>query len=173
LKQIELQGVSAIDEHGEMETLTKLAQSKQETQTSKLHLVDSTFVVSVSLLAPCIFCTRCQRGSAVLAWAATGYGSCTLCYLINCLQDRGTWAVEGRSPDGMWIASAQTIEHGGLGTVGVETPVTIKRSKGSESSERVLAFAEGCRALGLKMRWDGPAHLIVVYHRAPELLYLN
>jgi hypothetical protein len=37
----------------------------------------------------------------------------------------------------------------------------------------VLAFAEGGPDMGLKMRWDGPSHLVVAYRGSPELLYFQ
>src|SRR5438552_10286058 len=84
-----------------------------------------------------------------------------------------TWSAESASPDGMWMATAQTVERGGFGTAAVETTVTPKRSRGSGSAQRVLAFAEGGREIRLRMRWEGPSHLLVTYHGSPELLYFQ
>ena len=73
----------------------------------------------------------------------------------------------------MWTAIAQTVEDGGFGTAGVETAVDVKWSRGSRSRETVLAFANGGPDIGLKMRWDGPSHLVVAYRGSPELLYFQ
>jgi hypothetical protein len=88
-------------------------------------------------------------------------------------RDPVTWSAESRSPDGTWIATVETIEHSGFGTGGVETTVSIKRSNGSGAPERVLAFAEGGPDMGLKMQWDGPSHLVVLYKAHPSLLYFQ
>lgn len=96
----------------------------------------------------------------------------SLVALIGC-RDPVTWAADSHSPDGMWIATAQTIEHRGFGTGGVETTVEIKRSNVKGSPERVLAFAEGGPEIDLKMRWDGPAHLVVLYNANPVVLYFQ
>jgi hypothetical protein len=90
--------------------------------------------------------------------------------LMGC-REPPTWSAESRSPDGMWIATAHTVEYGGFGTNAVETTVEIKRPGKHESAERVLGFAEGGRDMGLSMRWDGSSRLMVSYHGAPELLY--
>lgn len=95
--------------------------------------------------------------------------------LLTCFgcRDPVTWSAESRSPDGTWIAIAETIEHSGFGTGGVETIVSIHRSSGSGSPERVLAFGQGGPDMGLKMHWDGPAHLVVLYKANPEFLYFQ
>ena len=91
---------------------------------------------------------------------------------VGC-KDPVIWVSECRSPDGTWIATAETVEHGGFGTAGVETVVKIRRLRGSAAPERVLAFAEGGRDMGLKMQWEGPSHLVVDYRGSPELLYFQ
>lgn len=101
--------------------------------------------------------------------------ACTLCtllgmFLVAC-GDPVTWSEQRRSSDGLWTATAHSVEHSGFGTGGVETTVEIKRSSGSQSSERVLAFADDGRAIKLQMQWDGPSHLSVVYDANPQLLY--
>jgi hypothetical protein len=92
--------------------------------------------------------------------------------LVGC-RDPVSWSAECRSTDGGWTAIAETVVHEGFGTGGVETTVDIKSSTGSRSRERVLAFADGGADIGLKMRWDGPSHLVVTYRGSPELLYFQ
>ena len=84
-----------------------------------------------------------------------------------------TWAAESRSPDGNWVATAQTREHGGFGTGGAETTVEIYRSGSSRSRQLVLGFADGGRDIALKLGWDGPRHLIATYAGNPDLLYFE
>lgn len=84
-----------------------------------------------------------------------------------------TWSTESRSPDGTWIATAKTAEYSGFGTGAVETTVSIKRSNGSGSPERVLGFAEAGPDMDLKLQWDAPSHLLVVYKANPAVLYFQ
>ena len=91
--------------------------------------------------------------------------------LLTACTDPITWSAECQSPDGIWTATARTVEHGGFGTGGVETIVDIKHLVDSTSPVRVLAFAEEGRAIGLTMRWDSPSHLLVTYDADPKLLY--
>jgi hypothetical protein len=90
--------------------------------------------------------------------------------LISCA-DPKTWSSECRSPDGMWIASAFTIEHGGFANPWVETIVEIKRANHYGSPEQVLGFDNGGSDMKLRMRWDTPTHLSVVYDDDPKTLY--
>ena len=92
--------------------------------------------------------------------------------LVGC-KDPVTWSTASRSPDGKWVAHAQTIEYGGFGTGGVETNVEIELSNGSGSSQRVLSFADGGGSIGLKLRWDSPSHLVATYKAHPDLLYFQ
>jgi hypothetical protein len=71
----------------------------------------------------------------------------------------------------MWTASAYTVEHSGFGTGGAETIVELKRADNSCSPGRVLAFDNGGPDMKLRMRWDTPTHLSVVYDDDPKALY--
>ena len=102
-----------------------------------------------------------------------GPGSLAIVFsvLLAACSDPPVWSAECWSPDRTWIASAHTIEHGGFGTGGVETIVELRRSGRFALPDRVLAFADDNRAIKLRIRWDGPAHLVVVYEADPQLLY--
>jgi hypothetical protein len=95
--------------------------------------------------------------------------------LLACIGCREpvTWSRELRSPDEKWIATAKTVEHSGFGTGGAETTVEIKRSDGSASPERVLAFADAGSDIALDMHWDGPSHFVVIYKANPVVLYFQ
>jgi hypothetical protein len=82
---------------------------------------------------------------------------------------------ELRSEDGYWIAKAHTIVYSGFGSGGAETKVEIERTNGRwlESPQQVLGFDDGGDDIGLKMRWDGPEHLVVVYKGDPKHLYFQ
>jgi hypothetical protein len=93
--------------------------------------------------------------------------------LFTGCREPAVWTSECRSQDGRWIATAQTVEYGGFGTGAAETTVEIRRSNGSGSPQRVLAFADGGREIGLKMHWEGSSHLVIVYAANPALLYFQ
>lgn len=101
--------------------------------------------------------------------------TCMFCALVGMLlvacSDPVIWHEECRSSEGTWTAKAHTIERSGFGTGAVETIVEIERSPGSQSPERVLAFADDGRAIKLTMRWDGPSHLSITYFADPQMLY--
>lgn len=108
--------------------------------------------------------------SSLTRWAQTLVAVVSLLLFGSC-SDPTIWSTECRSPDSAWMATAYTVEHGGFGTAGVETIVEVKRLGGSGSPERVLAFADGGRALHLRLTWDGPTHLSVEYDSDPQMLY--
>lgn len=93
-----------------------------------------------------------------------------LSFMVSC-SDPKTWSVECRSPDRTWIASAFTIEHGGFANPWVETIVEIERASNSGSPQQVLGFGNGGPAMKLRMHWDNPTHLSVVYDDDPKTLY--
>jgi hypothetical protein len=78
------------------------------------------------------------------------------------------WSAEARSPDGRWLASARTEQHGGFGTAGVETDVYLKWINGSHRPEVVLVFfhdpTSQSRTINLSMKWVTPSHLDVTYN---------
>ena len=93
-----------------------------------------------------------------------------LSVLISCREPK-TWSAECQSPDRMWIASAFTIDYSGFGTGRAETVVEIKRANNSGSPQQVLGFANGGPDMKLRMQWDSPTHLSVVYDDDPKMLY--
>jgi hypothetical protein len=103
-------------------------------------------------------------------WAQTLVAVASVLLLDAC-NDPTIWSTECRSSDSAWVATAHTVEHGGFGTAGVETIVEVKRPGSSSSPVRVLAFADSGLAIHLRMNWDGPTHLSVVYDSDPQMLY--
>jgi hypothetical protein len=77
------------------------------------------------------------------------------------------------SPDGSFIATAHTVEHGGFGSAGVETLVELKRQGTWDSPQLVLAFDNSGEAIHLRMSWDSAKRLSVIYDSdvRPEMLY--
>jgi hypothetical protein len=99
--------------------------------------------------------------------------------------DLTIWKSELRSPDGLWIASARTIQNGGFGSADIETIVSLRQSRVSQPSVDVLVFAcQGPAAapyelsnanaggtIDLTMKWLSPRHLHVTYDKHPDLLF--
>jgi hypothetical protein len=92
---------------------------------------------------------------------------------------------EVRSPDGLWIASARTIQDGGFGSAHIDTIVYLKESNASRPPTEVLAFsclgpaprpyvldnANAGGTIDLTMKWVTPSHLDVTYDRHPDLYF--
>jgi hypothetical protein len=99
-----------------------------------------------------------------------------LVFLIGCGGGDVVWrSPEVRSEDGYWITRAQTTVYSGFGTGTAETTVWIERSNRGwfEKPQQVLGLLGDGDANGLKMRWDGRQHLVVVYKGDPKHLYFQ
>jgi hypothetical protein len=93
-----------------------------------------------------------------------------ICLLGGCQDVATIWSAEARSPDGHWLASARTEQHGGPGTAGVETIVYLKGTNVSKPPEAVLSFfhdpslaSQSGETIHLTMKWATPSHLEVTY----------
>ena len=102
-----------------------------------------------------------------------------ICMLVPGCQDVATvWEAQVRSPDGHWIASARTQQHGGPGTAGIVTTVYLEQPDNANSSVEVLGFfcdgpvsrpfrldnvANAGGTIDLKMKWTNSSHLDVTY----------
>lgn len=77
------------------------------------------------------------------------------------------WSTQLRSPDGRWLAIAETVENSGFGTGSVETSVDLKWTDGSESPKDILVLIHDPystpKTLNLSMKWVTPSHLDVTY----------
>ena len=109
-----------------------------------------------------------------------------VCLLASGCQDAPTiWMTEVRSPDGLWIASARTIQNGGFGSAHIDTIVYLKQSTVSNRPTEVLRFsclgpaprpyvldnANAGGTIDLTMKWVTPSHLDVTYDRHPNLYF--
>jgi hypothetical protein len=108
-----------------------------------------------------------------LSWATIGkialavvVGVCVL-GASGCSGEDTIWAVEVPSPDGRWLATADTVETSGFGTGDIETDVFLKWTKGSKPSEHILGFVHdpksASKTINLLMKWVEPTHLEVTY----------
>lgn len=99
-------------------------------------------------------------------------GSCLIAF--GCRKNVETiWTGEARSPDGLWVATAQTDQRSGFGTDGATTAVYLQPSNGSRSAVQVLSFSQHQNAqtslIDLKMNWTDGTHLEVSYKANPNL----
>jgi hypothetical protein len=91
---------------------------------------------------------------------------------LGCQQDVQTiWSAEARSPDGHWLATAQTIQHFGPGAAGIETKVYLKFL--SNTPTQILEFFhdgnDASSTINLTMKWATPSHLDVTYNGLASL----
>jgi hypothetical protein len=101
-----------------------------------------------------------------------------ICMLdLGCQKGRETiWKAESRSPDGLWLAGAETVQNGGFGSGAIQTSVYLKRINVSRPPMQVLEFscpgpaprpyvldnnANAGGTIGLTMKWLTPTHLEV------------
>lgn len=88
------------------------------------------------------------------------------------------WRESLQSPDGLWLASAETIQNGGFGSAAIQTSVYVKWANSSQPPARVLGFqcegpvprpyvldniANKGGTINLTMKWLTPSHLEVTY----------
>jgi hypothetical protein len=81
------------------------------------------------------------------------------------------WSTETRSPDGLWLASAHTLENSGFGTGGYVTNVDLKRTNVSQPPQPILSFwhdpslasPQSGSTINLTMKWTSPTRLEVTY----------
>lgn len=98
--------------------------------------------------------------------------------------DLVVWREKVASPNGSWIASAETIQNGGFGSGYVETSVYLKRKNDRQSLYSILGFStngpvphpyvldntvNAGGTIDLEMRWVGPLHLLVTYSGNPHI----
>jgi hypothetical protein len=97
----------------------------------------------------------------------------------GCGSSNTIWREELRSPDGLWLASADAVQNGGFGSASIQTQVYVEGANGSKPRKEVLGFScEGPAArpyvldnvankggtIDLEMQWVSPSHLEVKYN---------
>jgi hypothetical protein len=97
-----------------------------------------------------------------------------LCVLqVGCRAVQTIWSAKARSPDGYWLATTKTEQHGGFGTAGIVTSVYLERTNGSYPPVEVLEFFHDPRdpsgTIDLAMKWATPSHLDVTYNGRASL----
>jgi len=96
-----------------------------------------------------------------------------LCYLVGCKNSERTWTAEMKSPDGRFIATAETLEPGGWGNgAPPETYVDLNWASGSQKPTVVFSFNDGPNEPGgmnVGVRWLTPRHLELTYKGNPTI----
>lgn len=81
------------------------------------------------------------------------------------------WSGHKKSPDGHWIATAETIENAGFGSGDVETSVYVAQN--SQPPIEILVFInDNGRPIGVtsvELSWKTPSHLDVTYKAGARL----
>jgi hypothetical protein len=94
-------------------------------------------------------------------------GACVL-GSSSCTGEDTVWTAEALAPDGRWLATARTVETGGLGTGSIATHVELKWMRSSSHPETILLFVHDkppeSRTIDISMKWITPSHLDVTYN---------
>jgi hypothetical protein len=87
-----------------------------------------------------------------------------LCCLVSGCKDAATiWSTESNSPDGRWVATAQTDQYGGPGTAGLQSTVSLSQGKGRQDKIEILQLSQNATMVDLKLSWLTPTHLEITY----------
>lgn len=98
------------------------------------------------------------------------------------MDDFAVWRTELRSPDGAWLASAETLQTGGFGSADIWTVVHLQQA--FPNSHKTVVISIGSQgpiphpytldniankggSIGLAMTWVGPKRLVVKYAKQP------
>jgi hypothetical protein len=114
-----------------------------------------------------------KRAIGVIAVAA-----CALTAGCTQRDDLLVWKIELSSPDGSFVARADTVQNGGFGTASIDTTVFLRRANSPAPGHAVVVLecdgpvphpyvldngANKGGTVHLKLHWDGPSHLSVTY----------
>jgi hypothetical protein len=95
--------------------------------------------------------------------------------LVGCKNSERTRSAEMKSPDGKFIATAETLEPGGWGTgAPPETYVDLNWTSGSQKPIVVFSFNDGLNEPGgmnVGMHWLTPRHLELTYKGNPTITF--
>jgi hypothetical protein len=132
--------------------------------------------------APIIESGSYRRSWILRALSLIIFGACLL--ESGCRVDPTVWHMEIPSPDGAWIALADTSQNGGPGNASIATTVSLKGTRSSNAPQLVLGFdcegpvprpytldnvANAGGTINLKMKWVTPSRLEVTYSGHPDV----
>jgi hypothetical protein len=97
------------------------------------------------------------HGAAALIFCLWGTGCTSRDDLI-------VWKVDAPSPDGRWLATADTVQNGGFGSGDIFTTVHLRNTQGPIPHPYVLDnVANQGGSINLTMAWAGPSRLNIGY----------
>jgi hypothetical protein len=123
------------------------------------------------------------------SWIRSAISLIILCVCVmetGCRYDPTVWHMEIPSPDGVWIAIADTAQNGGPGNASIATSISLKRTWSSNTPQLILGFdcdgpvprpytldnvANAGGTINLQMKWLTPSHLEVTYAGNPDLYF--
>jgi hypothetical protein len=123
------------------------------------------------------------RGSAaaLISFAVCVFGS-------GCAskENMTVWKAAFPSPDGSYIATADTVQNGGFGSASIETNVYLEQAGHSDQPTEVLGFscdgpmsrpyvldnvANAGGGINLSVKWITPSHLHVTYQGRADVSF--
>jgi hypothetical protein len=100
--------------------------------------------------------------------------------------DSTVWKAEVPSPDGRWVALAETIQNGGFGSAHIDTDVYVRRIVSKDAPQMVLGLsclgpvphpytldntANHGGTVELQVRWKDASHLHINYKSHPDVYF--
>ena len=119
--------------------------------------INTRWVLLNSRHHSCLCTSLISQVVVLVAICATGVG-CQDATIVR--------STEAKSPDGQWLAVANTIRHSGPGNAALETRVFLNHTVHPKSSVEILEFfhdPNGLSDLHLAIKWETPSHLYVTY----------
>ncbi len=98
--------------------------------------------------------------------------------------DLTVWRTEAPSPDGLWVATADTVQNGGFGSANINTSVYLRGVNDRRPPAQVLGFssdgpvphpyvldntANRGGTIALALQWLDATHLRVTHKAHPDL----
>jgi len=111
---------------------------------------------------------------------------CVLLSSCTSKADLTVWKADYPAPDGSYIATADTVQNGGLGSGGIETSVYVAQTGHSDQITQIVGFscdgpisrpyvldnvANAGGGIDLAVNWITPTHLDVTYRGRGEAFF--
>lgn len=126
---------------------------------------------------------RSRHRWMLLPWVVTAFPLAACAKLVH--YNPTVWKMRLPSPDGQWIATAETDQYGGFGTAYIATFVTLQRKGTPGHAEVIDSFdcngpvphtyvldnvANRGGTIDLQIRWVTPTHLLITYRSNPSIV---
>lgn len=101
-----------------------------------------------------------HKPSTVLAALAL---AAALALSTACSSPVVTWSARAVSPDGRWVATAESLQWSGPGNAYDATTVSLAPANRPKHARQVIQISQQYATIQLCMRWAGPGSLRVAY----------